>query len=121
MSIAAERWDYQYSGGYQADGSSGYKQNQAGFYQKNASGSQNIGRFQQAPNLNTQNSSYGQSQHNLDGRYPPNLNTAQKSTVGPPLFSNAKPDGQSLDASNDSPYRGAIEELDGFCMKGKVK
>jgi hypothetical protein len=65
MSIAAERWDYQYSGGYQADGSSGYKQNQAGFYQKNASGSQNIGRFQQAPNLNTQNSSYGQSQHNL--------------------------------------------------------
>ncbi|KAK2423846.1 Tetratricopeptide repeat (TPR) superfamily protein [Trifolium repens] len=274
MSIAAERWDYQYSGGYQADGSSGYKQNQAGFYQQNASASyrnnhpsseqvsygagqiagggnvnisqniiqnnlaehngsvngefgqrnfqmqhkvgvsvdnsrgigmhpngsferhnwtlqsgekmnyrnsyssprpleyqghqkgnlsqnmgrfqqapnlntqnmgrfqqapnlntqnighfqqvpnlntQNIGRFQQAPNLNTQNSAYGQSQHNLDGRYPPNLNTAQKSTVGPPLFSNAKPDGQSVDASNDSPYRGTIEELDGFCMEGKVK
>ncbi|GAU47946.1 hypothetical protein TSUD_99040 [Trifolium subterraneum] len=105
--------------------------------------SQNIGRFQQAPslntqnsaygqsqqsldgryppNLNTQNSAYGQSQQSLDGRYPPNLNTTQKSTVGPSLFSNTKPDGESVDASNDNPYRGTLEELDGFCMEGKVK
>ncbi|CAJ2659159.1 unnamed protein product [Trifolium pratense] len=96
-------------------------QNIGRFQQAPNLNTQNIGRFQQAPNLNTQNSVYGQSQHSLYGRYPPNLNTAQKSTVGPPLFSNAKPDGESVDASNDSPYRGTLEELDGFCVEGKVK
>ncbi|GAU29108.1 hypothetical protein TSUD_58740 [Trifolium subterraneum] len=98
-----------------------HTQNIGRFQQEPNLNTQNIGRFQQAPNWNTQNSAYGQSQQSLDSRYPPNLNTAQKSTVGPPLFSNAKPEGELVDASNDSPYRGTLEELDVFCLEGKVK
>ncbi|XP_057458425.1 pentatricopeptide repeat-containing protein At2g25580-like isoform X1 [Lotus japonicus] len=41
--------------------------------------------------------------------------------AGSHLSSNAKPDGESVEASSDSPYRGTLEELDGFCMEGKVK
>ncbi|MED6183840.1 hypothetical protein PIB30_041520 [Stylosanthes scabra] len=52
----------------------------------------------------------GQFQHS------PNWNTVQGTTFG-----SAKPDGESAEASNDSPYRGTLEELDGFCMDGKVK
>ncbi|MED6171419.1 hypothetical protein PIB30_040559 [Stylosanthes scabra] len=55
-------------------------------------------------------SSPGQFQHS------PNWNTVQGTTFG-----SEKPDGVSAEASNDSPYRGTIEELDGFCMDGKVK
>ncbi|XP_020999011.1 pentatricopeptide repeat-containing protein At4g32450, mitochondrial [Arachis duranensis] len=51
-----------------------------------------------------------------NGQYSPNWNTVQGSTFG-----SAKPDGVSAEASNDSPYRGTLEELDGFCMNGKVK
>ncbi|KAL1323294.1 hypothetical protein HN51_033636 [Arachis hypogaea] len=51
-----------------------------------------------------------------NGQYSPNWNTVQGST-----FASAKPDGVSAEASNDSPYRGTLEELDGFCMDGKVK
>ncbi|CAK8534689.1 unnamed protein product [Lathyrus sativus] len=90
---------------------------------------QNIGHFQQTPNdyytrsnqMGQQYSAYGQSQQSVGGQYPPNLNSAQKSTVGSHLSSNPKPDGESVDASNNSPYRGTLEELDSFCMEGKVK
>ncbi|CAL5200043.1 unnamed protein product [Lathyrus oleraceus] len=258
---AAERWDFQFSGGFKADASSGYQQNQAGFYQQNASGpyrinhasseqisgqtaggghvnstqnvvqnnlaehngsvngdfvqsnlkmqhnvgvgvdnsrgfrmhpntfekhnwtpksgekvefsnacrfprpleyqghpkgnvtqnighfqqtpndyytsnergqqnvTQNIGHFQQTPNdyytrsneMGQQYSAYGQSQQSVDGRHPPNFNSAHRSTVGSHLSSNPKPDGESVDAFSDSPYRGTLEELDSFCIEGKVK
>nr|KYP36831.1 Pentatricopeptide repeat-containing protein At2g25580 family [Cajanus cajan] len=41
--------------------------------------------------------------------------------VGSHLSSNANPDGVSAEASNDSPYRGTLEELDSLCVEGKVK
>ncbi|KAJ1442536.1 Metallo-dependent phosphatase-like [Sesbania bispinosa] len=91
---------------------------------------QNGGRLQQSPNdyytgsndMRQQYSSYGQFQQSLeDSQYPPNLNTVQSSMVSSHLSSNAKPDGESAEESNDSPYRGTLEELDSFCMEGKVK
>lgn len=45
----------------------------------------------------------------------------QRSIAGSHLSNNAKPDGESAEASNGSPYRGTLEELDSFCMEGKVK
>lgn len=67
-------------------------------------------------------SGYGQFQQSLiDGRYPPNLDGVQRSIAGSHLSSNAKPDGESVEASTDNPYRGTLEELDGFCMEGKLK
>ncbi|XP_058763037.1 pentatricopeptide repeat-containing protein At4g32450, mitochondrial-like [Vicia villosa] len=90
---------------------------------------QNIGHFPQTHNgyytrsneMGQQYSAYGQSQQSVDGRYPPNFKSVQKSTVGSHLSSNPKPDGESVDASSDNPYRGTLEELDSFCTEGKVK
>ena len=91
---------------------------------------QNIDHFQQPQNVHYKGShemrpqypGYGQSQQSLkDGQYLPNLNTAQRSVVGSHLSSNANPDGESAKASNDSPYRGTLEELDNFCIEGNVK
>ena len=56
-----------------------------------------------------------------DGQYSPNFNIAQRSVIGSHLSTNANPDGESTEASNDSPYRGTLEELDSFCAEGKVK
>ncbi|KAK7383475.1 hypothetical protein VNO78_29154 [Psophocarpus tetragonolobus] len=91
---------------------------------------QNIGYFQQPPNVDYTGSNethqrysgVGQFQQSLnDGQYAPNLSTAQRSMVGSHLPSNAKPDVESAESSNDSPYRGTLEELDSFCIEGKVK
>ncbi|CAJ1938521.1 unnamed protein product [Sphenostylis stenocarpa] len=60
----------------------------------------------------------GQFQQSLND---PNFNIAQRSMVGSHLSSNANPDGKSAEVSNDCPYRGTLEELDSFCIEGKVK
>lgn len=101
-------------------------------YQGNHKGNltQNVGRFQQSPNdyytrsngMCQQSSGYGQIQQSLeDAQYPPNLNSVQKSMVDSHLSSNVKPDGESVEASNDGSHRGTLEELDSFCREGKVK
>ncbi|KAK7318936.1 hypothetical protein RJT34_03645 [Clitoria ternatea] len=90
---------------------------------------QNIGQFQQSPNHHyagsndmRQQYSYGQLQQGLnDGQYSPNLNTIQRSMVGSHVPSNAKPVGESVEASNNGAYKGTLEELDSFCKEGKVK
>ncbi|KAL2322943.1 hypothetical protein Fmac_027322 [Flemingia macrophylla] len=88
------------------------------------------GHFLKSPNahyrgsngMHQQYSGSGQFQQSLkDGQYSPNLNVAQRSMVGSHLSSNANPDGISTEASNDSPYRGTLEELDSLCVEGKVK
>lgn len=170
ISTAAERSDFQFSGGYQNDDSLGYQQNRVGFYQESwnkadsnellnkqrpdyvaqsngsrsywnnhASSGQNSyaasqiadgGHFPKSPNFHykgsnethQQYSGSGQFQHSLkNGQYSPNLNIPQRSMVGSHLSSNANPDGVSAEASNDSPYRGTLEELDSLCVEGKVK
>ncbi|XP_027364233.1 pentatricopeptide repeat-containing protein At4g32450, mitochondrial-like isoform X1 [Abrus precatorius] len=92
---------------------------------------QNIGRFQQSPNdrlggsndMHQQYLGSGQSVQCLkDGQYSPNLNTVHRSMVSSHVSSNANPNyGESAEVSNDSSYRGTLEELDNFCMEGKVK
>ncbi|KAK7315793.1 hypothetical protein VNO77_34370 [Canavalia gladiata] len=91
---------------------------------------QKIGYFQRSSNdryagnneMYQQDSGSGQFQQSLkEGQYSPNLNTAQRSMVGSHLSSNADPVDKSAEASNGSTYRGTLEELDSFCMEGKVK
>ncbi|KAG5029470.1 hypothetical protein JHK87_012984 [Glycine soja] len=91
---------------------------------------QNIDNFQQPENVHYKGShemrqqypGSGQFQQSLkDGRYLPNLNIAQRSGVGSHLSNNANHDGESDKASNDSPYRATLEELDNFCIEGNVK
>lgn len=92
---------------------------------------QNLSGYQQAPNnqfqwsdnMNNQyNPGSGQFLQNLkDGQYPPNMQTVQNSMIGSNLSNNAKSEDESSEASDGSPYRGPLEELDNFCMEGKVK
>ncbi|KAK4263108.1 hypothetical protein QN277_028577 [Acacia crassicarpa] len=92
---------------------------------------QHFSSFQQAPknqfpwsnNMTNQCSpGSGQFVQNVkDSQYPPNLQTVQSSTIGSQLSNNAKPGMESAEASGGSPYRGTLEELDYFCMEGKVK
>lgn len=73
--------------------------------------------------MRQQYSGSGQFQQSLkDGQYSPNFNISQRSmVVGSHLSINANPGGESNEASNDSPYRGTLEELDSFCTEGKMK
>ncbi|XP_028759642.1 pentatricopeptide repeat-containing protein At2g34370, mitochondrial [Neltuma alba] len=92
---------------------------------------QNFGSFQQAPKnqftwtnntTNQCNAASGQFPQNLkDSRYRPNLHPVQSSTIGSQLSDNAKPEVESAEASGSSPYMGTLEELDNFCMEGKMK
>ncbi|KAK7281808.1 hypothetical protein RIF29_10103 [Crotalaria pallida] len=91
---------------------------------------QNVSRFQPSPNDHYSGSNEmrqphlgsGKFQQNLnDAHYPPHVNPLHRSTVGSHLSSNANPDWESAEASNGSPYRGTLEELDSFCMEGKMK
>lgn len=97
-------------------------------YQGNHKGNlaQNTSNFQPLSNdyytRSNQYSGYGQTQQSLEyGQYPPNVSSVQKSMVGSHLSMNAKPGGESAEASNDSSLRGTLEEFDSFCMEGKVK
>ncbi|XP_061355483.1 pentatricopeptide repeat-containing protein At4g32450, mitochondrial-like [Gastrolobium bilobum] len=91
---------------------------------------QNIDGFQQSPTdyysgsneMRQQYSGSGQFQQSRkDGWYPPNLNSVQRSMVDSHSSINTNPDGKSAEASDGSPYRGTIKELDTYCMEGQVK
>ncbi|KAE9610443.1 putative tetratricopeptide-like helical domain, DYW domain-containing protein [Lupinus albus] len=99
--------------------------------QRNLNGNltQNMGYFQPSPNdhysrsneMSQQYLGSGQHQQNLkDAQYPPHLNTVDRSTDASHQSSNANPDSGSADASNVAPH-GTLEQLDYFCMEGKVK
>ncbi|KAF7822470.1 pentatricopeptide repeat-containing protein [Senna tora] len=101
--------------------------------QRNLKGNplQNLNHSQQASNdhvpwSNNMNNQYnpgsGQFLQNLiDCQYPPNTKTVQSSMIGSHLSNNAKSMEELAEADDGSPYSGTLEELDKFCMEGKVK
>ncbi|KAI4345647.1 hypothetical protein L6164_012747 [Bauhinia variegata] len=104
ISTAAERPDFQSAGGYHVDYSSGYQQNNDGFYRE----SQNHTDPQHLPNAQ----SPGKIFHGIDQiQMGVDYIAAETSHL-----SNAKPDEQSAGT-----YKGKLEELDSLCMDGKVK
>ncbi|XP_012567922.1 pentatricopeptide repeat-containing protein At2g34370, mitochondrial-like isoform X2 [Cicer arietinum] len=72
MCTAVERWDFQFSGGYQAVDS--YQQNQAGFHQQNAGGYQAVDSYQQ--------NQAGFHQQNAGGSYQNNHASSEQISYG---------------------------------------
>ncbi|CAK9176302.1 unnamed protein product [Ilex paraguariensis] len=85
-----------------------YHQNPSGFYGENAGTSKNgftgekVGGYQQ--------NTIGIS-HANGGHY----------GMGPQVFNNSIPDGESVEAGESNQLRGTIEEFDDFCKEGKLK
>ncbi|GFS36856.1 pentatricopeptide repeat (PPR) superfamily protein [Actinidia rufa] len=96
-----------------------------GTYQQNASGyhgdsvappngyaMQNIRENHQNPSGN----------YNVDARnYQKKSNESQLGMMDSQVSHSFKADGESVEAAESSQFRGTVEELDGFCMEGKLK
>ncbi|KAB2629745.1 pentatricopeptide repeat-containing protein [Pyrus ussuriensis x Pyrus communis] len=81
-------------------------------------------QYQQQPSYRQyqQNPSHGQYQQSPHaGQYPTNSDAFQNMIVDSHAGSESKPEGQLIEASENSPSSSSLEELDRFCKEGKVK
>lgn len=79
--------------------------------------------FSLSNNMNNQyNPGSGQFLQNLkEGVYPPNVKAVQNPMIGSHLSNKASPEDKLAEESDGHAYSGSLEELDNFCMEGKLK